>query len=49
MSNNVNGNQSRSPIDEAHDELQYLKCIEKIIKKGIKREDRTGLLAEIME
>jgi hypothetical protein len=28
--------------DEEHDEHQYLKCIENIIKKGATRSDRTG-------
>lgn len=28
--------------DEEHDEFQYLKSIERIIKKGTKRSDRTG-------
>lgn len=30
-------------IDEEHEELQYLKLINKIIKNGAKKEDRTGV------
>lgn len=44
----TNGNGYHKEDEEEHDELQYLKSIERIIKKGTKRSDRTGKLFSII-